>query len=98
MKIAILSVYCLATACAAFAQCPFPVSLSGSAQNCVGTTLNIGTPNTAVLSKITWFKDNTAVQTNEAFSIAGTGITIAGLNGRGTNANQLNNPIAVFVD
>ena len=74
------------------AQCPFTVSLTGTGNNCLGTTLtvNSGSP----LTQIVWYNGPTAVSTAQSYQVS---IVAAG-NGSGTAADQLNFPGGVMID
>ena len=79
-----------------FSQCPYPATLA-SAGECPGASL------TATASKniaqITWTKDGTTLSTVVATSSYNpVGITVAGGNGPGPAANQLDHPQGIYVD
>jgi gliding motility-associated-like protein len=75
-----------------FPQCPFPVTINSSGNNCLGVTLSVSTGN--LLSQIVWDKDGSAVSTATTTSNVDI-ITVAGGNGQGSAANQFfeNGPI-----
>jgi len=77
------------------AQCPITPAITISGDTCVGSIL------TAVSNvqgaTVIWKKDGTTVATQVASITAG-GITVAGGNGAGFNANQLNNPNRIYLD
>jgi gliding motility-associated-like protein len=79
-----------------FAQCPFTVNLTGSG-TCPGATLTAGTLN--VPDKIVWYENGTPVSTaNAVSSFNPNGVTVAGIGGGGSAANQLFFPQGIFVD
>ena len=96
MKKFLLVVLIIIAAFPAFSQCPFTATLTSSNGNCVGTALNVFSQSN--LSLIQWFNGSVAVSTAKAVASSGTGVTVAGLAGRGSAANQVNNPIAISVD
>lgn len=75
-------------------QCPFPVTLKNTG-NCAGATLTVSTSSS--LSKIDWYNGASPVKSVTATAPAG-GVTVAGNNGVGYAADQLNRPYGVFVD
>jgi gliding motility-associated-like protein len=80
----------------AASQCPFAVTLNSSG-HCVGDLLSVNTGST--LTQIVWQLNGATVLTVKAGSTGRTGITVAGgLADRGSLANQLNNPIGLYVD
>jgi gliding motility-associated-like protein len=79
-----------------FAQCPFTSTLRKNDSLCIGAdTLFVNSPGS--LSKLTWYNGNTVDTTVTAHS-SPIIITVAGGNGVGNAANQLNFPTGVFVD
>src|SRR5438045_494042 len=97
MKYAFTFVAFIASTCC-FAQCPFTAVLKDNGSMCAGKdTLTIST--TTNISKIIWYNNGTIDTTVTAVtSNIPNGITVAGGNGRGKQANQLNLPASVFVD
>lgn len=77
-------------------QCPYTVNLTSSGE-CPGATLTVGASKN--LSKIVWTKDGVPVSTVTAVSSYNPiGVTVAGGNGAGSGANQLNFPQGIYVD
>lgn len=74
-----------------FAQCNATISNSG---HCYPVTLTVNANFT--MDSISWKKDNIVVQTYIAS--LGTGFIVAGGNGQGNGANQLNQPMGMHVD
>ena len=74
-------------------QCPPEISITGN--TCIGSVL------TAISNvqgaTVIWKKDGVDVATQAAF-INNNGITVAGGNGQGSNANQLSNPNRLYID
>ena len=79
-----------------FAQCPYSVNLT-SVGECPGASLTVSSSKN--IGKIVWTKDGAAVGTAVATSSYNpTGITVAGGNGPGIGANQLDHPQGIYVD
>jgi len=84
-----------------FSQCPFTVTLKNNGSTCLGRdTLAVSAPG-SIISKIVWY--NGSIVDTTLMAITGNGynpmgITVAGGNGQGSAANQLNAPYSVFVD
>lgn len=74
-----------------FAQCNATLSSSG---NCYPITLTVNA--NFSMDSISWKKDNVVVQTYIAS--LGSGFIVAGGNGQGNAANQLNQPMGMHVD
>src|SRR5882757_8755833 len=79
----------------AMAQCPFTAVLSTTGQ-CPGSVLTVDNGNG--LSKIIWEKDGVPVSTVTAALTFVNGFTVAGGNGKGNAANQLNGAQDVCMD
>ncbi|MBS1915930.1 MAG: gliding motility-associated C-terminal domain-containing protein [Bacteroidetes bacterium] len=88
--------YILLIAAKTTAQCPFAVTLVPTHGNCLGTSLTVTSPSN--LATIDWHNATNIVHQVKAIPTMGVGVTIAGQYGRGSAANQLNNPAAVAVD
>src|SRR5690349_2161576 len=86
----------LLTATGALGQCPFPAKLTSTAY-CPGGLLTVST--TKNISKIDWVRDGVIVSTVTASgSYNPIGTTVAGGNGTGNAANQLDHPQGIHVD
>ena len=94
MKKALLcSVLAMIAAIVATAQCSFPTpTITGTL--CAGSTLSASP--VIGIQNLKWYLNGNLVQTSVANYTANG--TVAGGNGYGTAANQLNNPSGVFVD
>jgi len=85
-----------------YSQCPlgyagYTVTLGSSDGRCLGTVLHVSS--THAFSKIVWCQGNTVVSTAPATtSFSQTGIVVAGGHGNGIFANQLGDPLGIFVD
>ncbi len=95
MKKLILLAALMMVVCWNYAQCPVSATLK-STGNCPGDTLTVSTSDT--LSQIVWYNGNimdTVIKAVRSFSRI---ITVAGGNGPGISANQLNQPTGIYVD
>ena len=82
-------------ACGLHAQCKFTAPLNTTGF-CLGDTLTIGT--TDSLSQILWFNGSALDSTVNQFDLGVIGVTVAGGNGRGSGATQLDGPNDIWVD
>jgi gliding motility-associated-like protein len=79
------------------AQCPgVGVSLTGG--HCVGDTLTVHAPGSGKIDQIVWYNGSPAVKTITGSMIPYPSIIVAGGNGTGMAADQLNFPVQVYVD
>lgn len=79
-----------------FAQCPFSANLTAVGE-CPGASLTVSS--TKNIAKIVWTRDGTALGTALATSSYNPmGVTVAGGNGAGAAANQLDHPQGIYVD
>lgn len=77
-------------------QCPFPANLT-STGICPGAVLTVAAAKN--ISKIEWVRDGAVVSTVTATATYNPiGITVAGGNGPGPAANQLDHPQGIYVD
>ncbi|MGN6603931.1 MAG: gliding motility-associated C-terminal domain-containing protein [Ginsengibacter sp.] len=74
---------------------PPVVSIKSQGGTCLGDTLFVNTNHSA--SQITWYEGDSIVDTSRAV-LQDSGITVAGGNGVGILAKQLNRPSGIFVD
>ena len=78
-----------------FGSCTLTASIAGNV--CLGSTLTLTTNSLPV--SITWIKNGTTpVATQTSSNVQNTPVVVAGGNGVGANANQLNGPDRFFVD
>src|SRR5580692_6228311 len=78
------------------AQCPgVGVSLTGG--HCVGDTLTVHAPGSGKIDQIVWYNGSPAVKTVTGSMIPYPSIIVAGGNGTGMAADQLNFPVQVYV-
>jgi gliding motility-associated-like protein len=72
------------------------VSLAAKNGTCLGDTLFFSANDS--LAQIIWYNGNSPVDTVFATDTASFGVTVAGGNGKGENANQFNQPDDIFFD
>jgi gliding motility-associated-like protein len=82
---------------AGMSQCSYTAILSSAGINCVGSsTLSVNS--SGDLSKIVWYNGNTIVNIATVGEYSDSGITVAGGNGEGSAADQLQGPEGVYMD
>jgi gliding motility-associated-like protein len=91
--IALIVVMCFSNS--TYSQCSTPPQVSISGNMCVGSELRLNS--TILPASITWSLAGNSILTKTAIFNT-KGVTVAGGNGPGSNANQLNNPDRLFVD
>ncbi len=82
-----------------YAQCPFATTLQSDQGHCLGASLQVG-GDAGTFTKIAWYNGGTldsVALASKTYS-GNNGITAAGIGGKGCAANQLNNPLGIFVD
>ncbi len=81
----------------AYPQCPFAAALASKGGACLGSsTLVASAPGTGI-SKILWYNGNN-IDTVIISGSTAIGITVAGGNGAGNAANQLQEPAGIYMD
>ena len=79
------------------AQCPASVHLQGNNPGCLGSILTVDAIAGVNYTQIDWYNGTSLVHTAHASAVSVNGTTVAGGNGSGTAANQLE-AWGVYVD
>ncbi|HEV2479666.1 MAG TPA: gliding motility-associated C-terminal domain-containing protein [Puia sp.] len=105
-RIVMVAMLLVVTSNWSFAQCPFTANLTSTGE-CPGATMSVvgattvgtsaGSPKN--IAKIVWTRDGVTLGTASATaSYNPMGVTVAGGNGAGLGANQLDHPQGIYVD